>query len=685
MAAVQSGLNLIKNHEYDLLSHSHFLSRKRPCDECYLALAYASQSEGVCVPSDVKAVLDAFEIRLESKPAEEGAPTAISPLYFLAHARLESMKGNTYTSLALLKQFEGCLKDSDAWIAEDERRTNLSQAEIDEFLRERKEAGKGKASKKRRTSNPIPPKPEVKKELTIEEEWEDFAQKKGFDDEKKEPMDKVSIAIFSLLSLNPPLNLLFSPPLHNPPPHLSPPLSCRGVQLMKLTGLRKVKRIALNMFKSVEADKERFTEEGEDEGTTMESSSELNFAFVGNPGTGKTTVAKLFAKILEVAGVRSGNKFIKMTAAQALRKGSKKFATELSSLTGGDDSIGPPKDPLLKGMDVEVARLINRQASEDADENEEERGEGGNCVYGDPIPAKITNIQVEKDGSRIFTVLYTDNTEERVQQTLSLEERRKNALEKQKKEDKKKAKKQKKVAAKQKKADSKQKRKEWKLAMFKQSEADKYAHHMLRVDEAGRRQPPVTLPPFVKGTPPPDSEDEDSDDSDDSDESDNENSGGEVKVVEADIRAIGPDNPNIGGVLFLDEAHNLDPGSDSTGKSILADIMNAASEHVERVSIIMAGYKDDIEKKIFATDPGMLSRFKFVEFDDFDEAELREIFEDEVKRRKFKCGDDDQDVAMVAARKLYRQANLKGFGNARTCKKLAKDAVNEVRMRQASI
>ena len=234
LIAVQSGLNLIKNHEYDLLSHEHFLRRKRACDECYLALAYASQSEGVCVPSDVKAVLDAFESRLESKPAEEGAPTAISPLYFLAHARLESMKGNTYKSLALLEQFEATFDDSNEWVAEDERSTNLnlSQAEIDEFLREKKEAGKDGTSKKRRTSNPVPvpPKPEVKKELTIEEEWDEFAQIKGFDHEKKEPMDEVSITFDLLsLSLTLPLNLLSSPPPPYTPPPPPPPPLCRVV------------------------------------------------------------------------------------------------------------------------------------------------------------------------------------------------------------------------------------------------------------------------------------------------------------------------------------------------------------------------------------------------------------------------------------------------------------------------
>lgn len=51
-------------------------------------------------------------------------------------------------------------------------------------------------------------------------------------------------------------------------------------------------------------------------------------------------------------------------------------------------------------------------------------------MYGDPIPATITNVEIEPDGSRIYTVLYTDNTEEKVRKTLSREKRQKIAQEK---------------------------------------------------------------------------------------------------------------------------------------------------------------------------------------------------------------------------------------------------------------
>ena len=43
-----------------------------------------------------------------------------------------------------------------------------------------------------------------------------------------------------------------------------------------------------------------------------------------------------------------------MTASQALRKGSKKFAEELSALTGKKEGVGPPSDLFLVGTKVKV-------------------------------------------------------------------------------------------------------------------------------------------------------------------------------------------------------------------------------------------------------------------------------------------------------------------------------------------
>ena len=58
------------------------------------------------------------------------------------------------------------------------------------------------------------------------------------------------------------------------------------------------------------------------------------------------------------------------------------------------------------------------------------------------------------------------------------------------------------------------------------------------------------------------------------------------------------------------EAYDLDPATNSEGRSILAEIMSVAEKFRERVTIILAGYQDDIEKKLFAFNVGLASRFE---------------------------------------------------------------------------
>lgn len=54
---------------------------------------------------------------------------------------------------------------------------------------------------------------------------------------------------------------------------------------------------------------------------------------------------------MEASRRREGYKFIKMTSGEAIRKGSKKFASEIANLTGGRKEVGPPpSNILIKGM-----------------------------------------------------------------------------------------------------------------------------------------------------------------------------------------------------------------------------------------------------------------------------------------------------------------------------------------------
>ena len=298
---------------------------------------------------------------------------------------------------------------------------------------------------------------------------------------------------------------------------------------MALTGLEAVKEAAISIYTSVLADAKLAAMSNKQNRKRV-----LNFAFVGNPGTGKSTVARIFARVLEAAGVRSGNKFIQMTGSQALRKGARTFATELASLTGGDSSIGPRPNPLRRGLQVEVGR----------DEDGVTRWYPGHISF---INAK----------DKKYGVTYTDGTE----------------------------------------------------------------------DDG---------------------------------------------LLESDIRAIGAGG-NVGGVLFLDEAYDLDPANDSEGKAIMAEIMSAAEDHRDKVTIILAGYKDDIEQKLYAFNSGMASRFRNIEFEDFDESQLKGIWESLCRESGYEC--DSKKTSDVAARRLARGAMRKGFGNARTVRKLVDKAL----------
>lgn len=113
-------------------------------------------------------------------------------------------------------------------------------------------------------------------------------------------------------------------------------------------------------------------------------------------------------------------------------------------------------------------------------------------------------------------------------------------------------------------------------------------------------------------------------------------------------------------------------------------------------NFLFKGYRDDVVEKWCSYNPGIVSRFPFeVMFEDFNEGELRTIFLNNVRSmhwqlERYAPHNDAQsaevippvDVATVAARRLYRCANRKGFGNARAVRVMVEQAQRAASKRQ---
>lgn len=128
-----------------------------------------------------------------------------------------------------------------------------------------------------------------------------------------------------------------------------------------------------------------------------------------------------------------------------------------------------------------------------------------------------------------------------------------------------------------------------------------------------------------------------------------------------------------GGVLFIDEAYDLDPKGDFKGKPIVSELLVIAENKRDKLSIILAGYEDDMNQKLFSFNEGIKSRFDMVYFEDFNEKELKTIWEGQLKSRKFRSCDE---ASLVISKRLAKQAGRKGFGNARAVRKEVEKAIN---------
>ena len=127
-----------------------------------------------------------------------------------------------------------------------------------------------------------------------------------------------------------------------------------------------------------------------------------------------------------------------------------------------------------------------------------------------------------------------------------------------------------------------------------------------------------------------------------------------------------------GGVLFIDEAYSLSDGyKGSYGDEAINTIVQEMENHREDVVVIFAGYPEPMNE-FLERNPGMASRIAFrVNFSDYTPEELCQITELMAVKNHMKV----TEAAMEKLRGIYEtQCHVESYGNGRFVRKILEEA-----------
>lgn len=123
----------------------------------------------------------------------------------------------------------------------------------------------------------------------------------------------------------------------------------------------------------------------------------------------------------------------------------------------------------------------------------------------------------------------------------------------------------------------------------------------------------------------------------------------------------------LDGVLFIDEAYSLVPeggNGQDYGQEAIATILKRMEDYRDRLVVIIAGYKNEMQRFI-DSNPGLQSRFnRYIDFPDYTGAELTDIFKMYMKKNQYTM-DGDAEAYLKTRLEIVVEKKDRNFGNAR--------------------
>lgn len=120
----------------------------------------------------------------------------------------------------------------------------------------------------------------------------------------------------------------------------------------------------------------------------------------------------------------------------------------------------------------------------------------------------------------------------------------------------------------------------------------------------------------------------------------------------------------VGGVLFIDEAYTITENEQGYGQEAVDTLLKLMEDYRDDLVVIVAGYPE-LMKKFINANPGLKSRFnRYIQFEDYNNEELYEIFNLLCSKNKYVISEDAKPEIKKYLEHM-KDASRKDFGNGR--------------------